>query len=194
MFGGLLYKHMNSALLTSLCARAVEPHLCDLSRAATCCVLAFAELLEEIRLAPSTAFETQLPMHDWAVSDPFYSQERDRNLQRHIDLCLLVCIAYKNKSRLNNSNLEFRSLTPTLWFLNLLEPLSPDGCFLLKLCITGLLFCQLFRKMCMWARWLKVALMCGDLSRPSPVCFGFFFQFLWHGKAEEREAGWISYS
>lgn len=110
MFGGLLYKHMNSALLTSLCARAVEPHLRDLSGAATCCVSAFAELLEEIRLAPSTAFQSQLPMHDWAVLDPFYSQERDRNLQRHIDLCLLVCIAYKKKSRLNNSNLEFRSL------------------------------------------------------------------------------------
>lgn len=95
MFGGLLYKHMNSALLTSLCARAVEPHLNDLSRAATCCVLAFAELLKEIRLAQSTAFESQLSMHDWAVLDPFYSQERDRNLQRHIDLCLLVCIAHK---------------------------------------------------------------------------------------------------
>lgn len=30
----------------------------------------------------------------------------------------------------------------------------------------------------MWARWLKVALMCGDLSRPSPVCFVAFFGFL----------------
>lgn len=165
---------MNSALVTSLWAGAVEPHLRDLNRAATCCVSASAELLEEIRFAPSTVLESQLSMHDWAVSDPFYHQERDRNLQRPIDLCLLVCIAYKKKSRLNNSNLEFRSLTPTLRFLNLLEPLSPDGCFLLKLCITRLLFCQLFRKTCMWDRWLKVALMCGDLSRPSPVCFGFF--------------------
>lgn len=95
MFGSLLYKHMNSALLTSLCARAVEPHLRDLSRAATCCVLAFAELLEEIHLASSMVFESQLSVHGWAVLDPFYSQDRDRNLQRHTDLCLLVCIVYK---------------------------------------------------------------------------------------------------
>lgn len=86
---------MNSALLTPLCARAVEPHRLDLSRATTCCVLASAEWLEDIRLAPSTVLESQLFMHDWAVLDPFYSQARDRNLQRHIDLCLLVALSIK---------------------------------------------------------------------------------------------------
>lgn len=45
MFGGLLYKHMSSALLTSsvqVGSKTVEPHLHDLSRAAslmlTCCM------------------------------------------------------------------------------------------------------------------------------------------------------------
>lgn len=173
MFGGLLYKHMNSALLTSLCARAVEPHLHDLSRAATCCVLAFAELLKEIHLAQSTALESQLSMHDWAVLDPFYSQERDRNLQRHIDLCLLVCIAHKRSLGWITRTWSSDHWIPlcdswTCWNHShqmdaLCWSCAPRDCY----------FASYWGKR-VWARWIKVALMCGDLSMPSPVWLVFF--------------------
>lgn len=39
----------------------------------------------------------------------------------------------------------------------------------------------------MLARWLKVALMCGDLSRPSPVCFGVFFVSFYDMERRKRE-------
>lgn len=51
-------------------SKAVEPHLCDLSRPATDTLnsmLAFVDMLEEIHLAQSPMSESQLSMPEWAL-------------------------------------------------------------------------------------------------------------------------------